>query len=408
MQTSPRSLDEPASVRAAPSHPDPYPYYARLAREQPVFRDERNNCWVVASAAAVREVLENESCHTRPVVGRVPDRLGDGPITDLFTRLVRLNDGEAHTAMKGGVVTAMRRLDLDHVAGLARVRAAELHDELGSEIDEDWVTEFMFALPVQVLARLLGVPDAHLAGVVASLRDYGPAVAAAATGVPESTPELIERGDRAAAALVGLVRQLAHDPAAQGPLLSDLLDAGCAAGCAEENVVANGVGLLIQGFAAVASLIGLTLLALARDPQLRQALDADRTLLQAVIDEVVRFDPSTNSTIRFLARDEVIAGRPMREGDTIIVLIAAANRDPELNPDPDVFDVHRLNRRYFEFGAGRHTCPANSLAPLLAEIAVDRLLAWGAPVDRLATSVTYAASAHIRTPLFAKEKPPGS
>jgi cytochrome P450 len=408
MQTSSRDVEEPAHVRAAPAHADPYPYYARLAREQPVFRDERSNCWVVASAAAVREVLESESCLTRPVVGRVPVRLGDGPTADLFTRLVRLNDGEAHAAMKGAVLTAMRRLDLDHVAELARVRAAELHDELGPEIDEDWVTTFMFALPVQVLARLLGVPDSQLAGVVASLGDYGPAVAAAATGVPEPTPELIARGDRAAAALVALVRELAHDSAAQGPLLEDLLDAGREAGCDEESVVANGVGLLIQGFAAVASLVGLTLLALANDPQLREEVDSDRALLPEVVQEVVRFDPSTNSTIRFVARDEVIAGEQMREGDTIIVLIGAANRDPELNADPDAFDIQRTNRRYLEFGAGRHACPANRLAPLLAEIAVDCLLDWGAPIDRLPAAVTYAPSAHIRTPLFAKEKPLGS
>ncbi len=408
MQTSPRSVEEPAHVRAAPAHPNPYPFYARLAREEPVFRDERNDCWVVASAAAVREVLESSACYTRPVTERVPRGLGGGATAALFGRLVRLTDGEAHDRLKRPIVSALARLDLERAADLARARAQELERELGDDVDESWVTEFAFALPVQALARLLGIQDERLADVIVWLRAYGAAAASAATGVPAPSPALLEEGDRGAAALLDLMGKLADSPASQGPLLASLIEEGRAAGCSREQIVANSVGLLIQGFAAVASLIGLTLLALARDPKLLGDVEADRSLLRALVQEVVRCDPTTNSTIRFLARDTVIAGQPMREGDRVIVLIAAANRDPALNEDPDRFDIHRANRQYLEFGAGAHACPAHRLAPLLAEVAIDHLLTLGAPIERLPNSVGYAPSAHIRTPLFVKEKQPAS
>ena len=392
---------EPRDVRAAPSHPDPYPYYARLVREQPLFRDEANGCWVVTSASAVLEVLTNNDCHTRPESGRVPTELRAGAMAELFGRLVRLRDDETHDAMKSAIVAALRRLDFARVSEAVRGRVAELDIELGPHLDEARVNRFMFQLPVQVIARLIGIPDARFNDVTTWLGDYGAATAAVVTGIPSPDAALIERGHRGARALLDLVRTLKNEPAAAGPLLSALVGEAKKAGCTDEDdVTANGVGLMIQGFASISSVIGLTLLALARRPDLRVHVEGDRTALRSLIQEVLRCDPCTNSTLRFMARDGVIAGQNMREGDVIIVMIAAANRDPALNSDPDRFDINRLNRQYLEFGAGAHACPADKLAPLIAEIAVDHLLKRGAPIERLEKSVSYAASAHVRTAFF--------
>src|SRR5262249_19248304 len=155
------------------------------------------------------------------------------------------------------------------------------------------------------------------------------------------------------------------DPAGRGPLLDALADEGARLGCSDEDLVANAVGLVALSYIATASLITLTLLALASHPEGRDARLAD------VIAEGLRCDPTTSSTIRWLARDGVIAGREMKRGDLVIVAIAAANRDPELNADPERFDPDRRDRRYLEFGAGAHACPAHGLAPLLARVAVE-------------------------------------
>ena len=122
--------------------------------------------------------------------------------------------------------------------------------------------------------------------------------------------------------------------------------------------------------------------------------------MRPVVQEALRHDTSTSSTIRFVAEDGIIAGQRMVAGDAIIVVIGAANRDPAFNPHPHRFDVSRDDRRCLEFGAGVHACPADRLAPFLAERGVEHLLGSGAPIGALDRTVQYAASAHVRIPRF--------
>ena len=391
----------PDHVRAAPSHPDPYPYYGRLARERPFFRDDANGWWVAASAAAVTEVLTSEICLTRPLSEPIPEALRGGAAAEIFGRLVRLRDNAARDKLKEAVTKALRSVDLGQVATLARRRAAELDDELGPTLDETKTTQFMFALPVQVIAQLLGIPRERYGDIMAWLGAYGAAAAAAGTGIPALTPELLASGHHGAQALFDLTRAVGHDDEQRGPLFDALLREAKRAGCDDErDVIANAIGYMVQGFASMASLIGLTLLALARRPELRTQVDADRRDLRPLIQEVARCDTVTSSTFRFMAGDGEIAGHELRQGELIIVLLAAANRDPALNPDPDHFDIARPDRKYLEFGAGRHACPADKVAALIVEIAVDHLLTRGVPFEGLEASLSYAVSGHVRTPLF--------
>lgn len=395
------AVGDPQHVRAAPSHPDPYPYYGRLARERPFFRDDVNGWWVATSAAAVTEVLTSDVCLTRPLSEPIPEALHSGAAAEIFGRLVRLRDDEERAKLKEAVTNALRSVDLRQVAKLARMRAAALDNEIGRPLDEAKIMQFMFAMPVQVLAQLLGVPREHFGDIMGWLGDYGAAAAAAGTGIPTPTPELLARGHHGARALLDLMMAIKNENERRGPLLDALVREAERAGCEDErDVVANAIGYMVQGYTAMASLMGSTLLTLARRPALSQQVAADRTLLRPLIQEVVRCDPVTSSTFRFMARDSEIAGHKLRQGEMIIVVLAAANRDPALNPDPDCFDIGRGDRAHLEFGAGAHVCPADKAASLIVEIAVDHLLTGGAPLERLEASLSYAASGHVRTPLF--------
>lgn len=393
-------LADPPHVLAGPAHPDPYPFYGRLARERPFFHDPALGCWVAVGAGAVCEVLNSPICHTRPLENRIPHALGDGPAAGLYGRLVRLRDGSQHTALKRAVALAVRSLDLTGVAELARAQAIELEAELGPPIDGPAITRFAFAFPVQVIGLLLGISATRRDQVAGWLSDYGGATAAAATGVLAPDPELLKRGDAAAAALLDLVAGLLRPPSAAGPLLLSLVDSAGGALDPEE-ITANAVGFLVQAYVAIASATGLTLLALARRPSLRPRVVTERGALGKLIDEALRLDPTTNSTIRFVAEDGLVAGHQLRAGEKIVVMIGAANRDPALNPEPDSFDLDRAARRSLEFGAGAHSCPADKLAPLIVEIALDHLLKRGGRIDDLEAAVAYAPSAHIRSPRFA-------
>jgi cytochrome P450 len=118
----------------------------------------------------------------------------------------------------------------------------------------------------------------------------------------------------------------------------------------------------------------------------------------AAVREVLRYDSPVQNTRRFVAEDCVIAGQPVRAGEAILVLLAAANRDPAANPHPDRFDLARSERRLFTFGLGAHACPGEQLASAIAVAGVQHLLASG--LDPRGLRWSYRPSANARIPLF--------
>ena len=115
---------------------------------------------------------------------------------------------------------------------------------------------------------------------------------------------------------------------------------------------------------------------------------------------MVRYDPPVHNTRRFLARDAVVAGQAMKAGDVVLVVLAAANRDPTANPEPAKFDPSRPSRHAFTFGSGPHACPGETIAIAIATAGVRELLARGVKPERLAEHVTYRRSANTRLPVF--------
>lgn len=397
------SLTEPADIRAAAARPDPYPYYARLVVEQPVYREGSTGPWVVTSAANVRAVLTNEFCATRPPGAVVPDIMAGSPTAEIYTRMVRINHGKAHCPIKNNVVGALDAIQIADFAENRRRIAGELATRLEPESDRTRLTQFIYGLPVEVLTPLVGVPSDRVADVGRWVGGFGGASAAAVTGVPAPTPELMAQGAEASRQLLAFFHGLADDvKASDRHLLAQMLrDAEAAGSPDRETTIANAIGVLAQGFAATSALIGASLLALARNDDAREAVTRDRRLLAELVQEVLRCDPVTQSTPRFVTEDTEIAGQSMRAGDMIIVSLAAANRDPAFNAEPNRFVLERKDRRYLEFGAGAHACAGVQIARLIAEIAIELLLERKIDLSGIGKQVSYRPSAHIRMPVFA-------
>lgn len=368
-------MHTPDDPIAAVTHPDPYPYYAELVARRPLYRDDALGLWVASSAAAVTAVLGSELGRVRPIAEPVPRTLLGSPAGDIFGQLVRMTDGAAHTRAKPGVAARLAALEPDRVAAQAAAAAERLIAELAVGSSPERVAAFAFRLPVDVVASLLGVATAHLAETAAWVGDFVACLA------PGSSAEQVARGATAAGHLAEQFGSLLARPQ---------LDA----------VVANTVGYLSQAYEATAGLVGNTLVALGREQEAARSLDGDPGLLRAVVREVVRFDSPVQNTRRFIAADGVVAGQPMKAGDAVLVVLAAANRDPAANREPARFDPLRRERRAFTFGLGAHACPGEELATSIAEAGVRRLLAAGANPREVAVSPDYRASANTRIPLF--------
>jgi cytochrome P450 len=350
----------------------------------------------------VRAVLTDPACASRPPDGIVPESMIGSATADLYGRLVRINNGEAHCPLKSNVVTAIDAIHLDDFACDTRRRAAALAEKLGPERDRERLTQFLYGLPEQVVSALVGVAADRASDVGQWIGAFAAAAAAAATGVPGVSAELMAQGAEGSRRLLALFHAMADNVTAddQHLLARMLRDAEALGRPDRAHTIANAIGLLAQGFAATSALSGGALLAMAQMDKVRAAVTNDRRLLGELVQEVLRCDPVTHSVPRFVTADVQVANREVRRGDVIVVSLAAASRDPALNPDPNRFDLRRSNRRYLEFGAGPHACAGTRIAPLIAEIAIETLLERKLPLEGLADHVSYRPSAHIRMPVF--------
>jgi len=381
----------PQDPIAAVTHPDPYDYYADLVARKPLYYDDKLRLWVASGAGAVAAVLTNHLCRARPANEPVPKSLLGSPAAEIFRHLVRMNDGERHCPFKQAVSAALASIDPVHAAQQSEKWARFLLEEGGSKD----LSRFAFHLPVYVMGSLLGVRQEMLNQTALWVGDFARCVA------PASSSEQIERGKTAAGHLIEMFRSpQGHEDG----LLNALAREAKRAGREEADViVANGIGFLSQAYDATAGLIGNTLLALASRPELRDQVSADPDILRPVIQEVLRYDSPVQNTRRFLAEDGIVAGEKMKAGDAILVVLAAANRDPSVNPSPERFDIFRKERRIFTFGVGAHACPGESLATTIAKAGVEQLMAFGVAIERLAETMTYRASANTRIPIFEEE-----
>ncbi len=390
-------MEPPRNPIAAVTHPDPYPYYAGLVARTPLYRDEALGLWVATSAEAVTAVLTSSLCRVRPPAEPVPRHLLGTPVGDIFRHLVRMNDGARYCPVKHAVSATLAGVNAEQIARLGSARARALADELGPATAPGHLMDFAYRLPADVVASLLGLPDDRLPAVAAWTGDL------AACFAPGADSARTARGIAAASELRATFRALLADgrAACAGGLL-----AGFAREAGHDDadvIVANAIGFLTQAYEATAGLIGNTLVALVMRPRLRERAATDPRLLPAIVREVLRHDSPIQNTRRFLAMDSAIAGRALRAGDAILVVLAAANRDPAVNPDPARFDAARKRPWSFAFGAGAHACPGSALAVAIAAAGVTQLLLTGLAPARLEGAIAYRASPNARIPVFAAD-----
>jgi cytochrome P450 len=370
---------------------DPYPYYARLVRERPFHRDDGLQTWVAASAAAVEAALTSSSLRVRPASERVPAALAGTAVGDVFARLVRMNDGLDHAALKGLVgrtLDSPRPQDLRAVAESCAYAASQIVTADRPET----VTEYLFELPAVVLASLLGLaPDPQ---TVTCARDVARAIG------PNRGGDDTARGAAAVTTLHDALRSSIS--AAPRSLSGFMLNDARRYAFDEAAAMANLIGFFFQSYDATAGLMANALVALGAAPAaLRTAAVRDPFTLEKILAEVARYDAPIQNTSRFAAEKTVVLGSTVREGEGVTVILAAANRDPSLNLDPDRFDPDRKERRSYSFGAGEHACPGARLAMTIAQAGISRLLACG--IDGTALSVVgYQPSLNARLPIFAR------
>lgn len=363
---APEAPASPADPIAAASHPGPYAYYQRLRERTPLYFDKGLNLWVVSSHAGIVEAFGSPALRVRPTSEPVPRALAGGPAGEVFANLVRMNDGAFHVAHKPPLQRRAQRWTRDEVA----LAGAEATSALQPLLDAN---DFLTALPARVMACLLGVPAPQLQQTIQWAQDFSAGIAGGAT-----TPAV----DRAHVAAAGLL--------AQGAALG-LTVAGAA----------NRIALMQQSLDATAGLLGNTVYLLRQRPELARQIGASPELTRELVAEVARWDAPVQNTRRFPAQDLRLCGAPIREGESLLLLLASANRDPALNAQPDRFEVRRTQRRSLTFGTGVHACPAEQIAIEMAASCINTIRANGIFDAYFGHVLGYRPLPNVRVPVFA-------
>lgn len=351
--------------------PDPYPAYAALRHLNPsgVLGVPEWGMTFVTSHAVNSAVLRSPLARSGAVISQMP---GDTQATRLLQPMMLFHNGPSHARLRGLVQAAFTPRVVEAQRELVQTVLTDLLDALPTDRDVDLVAGLAAPLPARVIMRMLGLrgdDEAKFMRWTQSVADL--------LGGAEGNPELLARIEADASEMRAYFRDLADELRAhpQPGLLSAMAAAQDGSErLSSDELLSNAVLLLAAGHETTSNLIPGGLLELARQPRAWAALVA-RPDHPNVADELLRVVSPVQLDGRTLAGDLTTTGadgQPLTlpAGTHVQTMLAAANRDPGVFPDPDRLDWDRPNSaRHLAFAAGAHYCLGASLARLeIAEV----------------------------------------
>ena len=358
----------PLSARTAQ---DPYPVYAALRARAPVHRSRVLNSWVLTRHADMAAILRD---HRRfgndPRKGTLSSRqLAMLPPPHEYTMLVL--DPPDHTRLRALVSKAFTPRTVHALEPRIRGILAALLDAIEDPAAFDLMQAVARPLPIIVIAEMLGVPAEDRA----QFRIWS----ARRARLLEPTIGRRERkaGDAASRAFDAYFRPIIEERrvAPRDDIVSALVRAQDEGARLSERETLNMLRLLLAaGTETTTNLIGNGILALLRHPGQLERLREDPSLIPAAVEELLRFDSPVQADFRRVLADCEVSGFPLRKRDNVVLLLGAANRDPEVFENPDRLDVGRNPRSHISFGSGIHHCLGAPLARLEGRIVLEMLL----------------------------------
>jgi cytochrome P450 len=355
-------------VMAEETTADPWPLLATLRAQGPVLWHETLKRWFVTRDREVRAVLADYSRYT--LNGTSSQELF-GP--DAF---ISIDERKAHDALRGVWANAFRAPTLERlrptIQGMAEALVAPVAERVRAGETVDLVANLCRPLPTLVIALMMGVPEEMTPQVVA----WSDEMAAGGPGY-DTDPAIQIAKDRAKAGLAGYLGELirARRDAPRDDLISLLAASEAGRAVSDDALIQNTRQLLFAGNETTARWLGHAFIVYGENPEVQAELRADRSLIRAANDEIMRWQGVTGTiTRRVTGGPTELAGVALKDGDTVTCLPMAANRDPARFPEPDRFDIHRPPEPNLGFGIGLHHCLGINLAKLEAEIAVNAVL----------------------------------
>ena len=378
---------QPVNIASREFKANPFPFYARLRAEAPVFRvtlPDKTQGWLITRYDDVQAVLKDDKRFIKNFQNAMSkEQLAKMPWVPPMFRFFLHNllgvDGADHMRLRGLVHKAFTPQMVEQIRQRAQAITNELLDKAESKGRFDLISEFALPLPLTVISELLGVTPKDRDKFGKWSRTMME-LSAQSAGILLGIPNIM--------AMSRFIRRLAKERRANpgDDLLSALVQAEDAGQkLSEAELLSMVLVLLLAGHETTVNLIGSGTLALLENPDQFVLLRQQPELVKSAVEEIVRYvSPVEQATERYATEDVVMHDVTIRKGELVLAVIASADRDEKYFDNPDQFDIRRENNKHLAFGLGVHYCVGAPLARLEGQIAITTLV-QRLPNLRLAT-----------------------
>jgi cytochrome P450 len=373
------SLIEPVNLASPQFKANPFPFYAQLRAEAPVYRTTMNGAaknplWFITRYQDVASVLKDERFVKDPKNALLPNEMPRASRLPGFFHIMDNNmlkmDAPDHTRLRVLVHKVFTPARVEQMHQRVQQLADELLDKAAKNKHFDLIEHYALPIPFTIISEVLGVPAVDYAKIYAWKKSLMSPVSGR-----------IQRLGRVPTFLgfFNYIRKLCHmrrvDP--QDDLISALAKADDNGEMlSDEELQGMVVLLLVAGHETAVSLISNGTLALLEYPDQFDLLRQNPTLIKSATEEFLRYyPPIETATDRYAREDVTIEGVTIPRGGKVMAVIASANRDESQFENPDTLDLSRENNKHLSFGQGIHYCMGAPLARLEGHIAFNTLLA---------------------------------
>lgn len=360
---------------------DPHALLDRLRNECPVHRDTQAGTFILTRHGDVRGVLSDTT------MWRSPERAEEAAVIQraiLEQRVdgIRMSEEEArsgillmdepdHMRIRGPFAKALYKR-----VARAKGQVAQVVDQWLARLDGraefDAMNDFALRVPIDVIARILGVDEGRLdefrdwsEGAILGLNPFRNA---------EETQRLVVATNALSSYMGELMQRRRTRP--EDDLTSDMMQLQAEGAPLGDGEISNNLqGLLIGGNLTTTDLIGNAVWLFLTHPEELAKLKADPSLINNAVEEVLRYESPVDITGRIAPRDMEVGGCPVKQSQSLFMSLRGANRDPDAFPEPHRFDIARKDAPHVAFGGGLHLCIGAPLARLEAQVALTALFA---------------------------------
>ncbi|MEZ0129780.1 cytochrome P450 [Flavobacterium sp. LBUM151] len=363
---------------------DPYSIYKSALNKNPVYWDETNKSWAIYSYEFCVEILKNSLAEI-PIINTNNEQKLNKHSLEILTTLTRLSNGIEHQISK--------EIAMSLFSNLQSVDQNQIIDELFqnnlAENKIDWVDSISKKLPILILLKSFSFEENDCAFISEKIESFSKIM------LPKKTEEQVELINKISEKLFSIVEKHLSSLPFYKSLLTNISNQY---NLSTEKIISisvgNFIGLCIQSFDAGRGILSNSILQVIQNKNI-----SDKTQIEKLVLETVRFDPPIHNTRRIAAQDFYIGESLVKKNDAILVVLASANRDFEKFENAMDFNMERKNNNEnLTFGVGGHMCLAKYFSINLATQALYYLMNQYKTITLLENNIQYEPLVNARLP----------